>query len=115
MQHLVDGDFASNNGGWQWSASTGTDAAPYFRVFNPSAQSRRFDLQGGFIRRFLPELRDVPTALLHDPAALAERRPAGIDYPPPICDHALARQRAIETFERVLKRPGRSVGRNAAR
>jgi deoxyribodipyrimidine photo-lyase len=107
MRRLVDGDLASNNGGWQWSASTGTDAAPYFRIFNPSSQSRRFDPQGGFVRQFLPELRDMPTALLHDPSTLARNLPSGIDYPPPICDHAFARRRAIETFERVLKRPGR--------
>jgi len=107
MRRLVDGDLASNNGGWQWSASTGTDAAPYFRIFNPSSQSRRFDPQGEFMRRYLPELRDVPTALLHDPVALAEHRPNGIEYPPPICDHAFARQRAIDTFDRVLKRSGR--------
>ena len=111
MRRLVDGDLASNNGGWQWSASTGIDAAPYFRIFNPSSQSRRFDPQGSFIRRFLPELRDVPTALLHDPPALARNLPSGIDYPPPICDHAFARRRAIETFERVLKSPGRSASR----
>jgi deoxyribodipyrimidine photo-lyase len=107
MRQLVDGDFASNNGGWQWSASTGTDAAPYFRIFNPSSQSRRFDPQGRFIRRFLPELRCVPTALLHDPSSLARNLPSGIDYPPPICDHASASRRAIRTFERVLKRPSR--------
>lgn len=107
MLQLVDGDFASNNSGWQWPASTGTDAAPYFRIFNPSSQSPRFDPQGRFIRRFLPELRNVPTALLHDPPALARNLPSRIDYPPPICDHAFARRRAIETFDRVLNRPRR--------
>jgi deoxyribodipyrimidine photo-lyase len=111
MRQLVDGDLAANNGGWQWSASTGTDAVPYFRVFNPSAQSRRYDPHGEFIRRFLPELRDVPTALLHDPTALARHRPSAIDYPAPICEHASARQRAVETFARVLKRSGRSTDR----
>jgi deoxyribodipyrimidine photolyase len=69
--------------------------------------SRRFDPQGAFIRQFLPELRDMPTALLQDPPTLARNLPSGIDYPPPICDHASARHRAIETFKRVLKRPGR--------
>jgi deoxyribodipyrimidine photo-lyase len=102
MRHLIDGDLASNNGGWQWSASTGTDAAPYFRIFNPSSQSRRFDPEGVFIRRFLPELEDVPTLALHDPARLTECRPSG--YPPPICDHAKARKRAIDAFTQLGKR-----------
>lgn len=103
MQRLVDGDLASNNGGWQWSASTGTDAAPYFRIFNPSAQSRRFDPQGEFIRRFVPELGDVPARLLHDPAALAESAGRRLDYPPPICDHRAARRRALEHFQQAFQ------------
>ncbi len=69
LRHLVDGDLASNNGGWQWSASTGTDAAPYFRIFNPFRQSARFDPHGAYIRAYVPELRDVPATALHDPAA----------------------------------------------
>lgn len=97
MRHLVDGDLANNNGGWQWAASTGTDAAPYFRILNPWTQSRRFDPEGRFIRRFVPELARVPAAALHDPKALAPLR-RGLDYPPPIVDHASARERAIGAF-----------------
>jgi deoxyribodipyrimidine photo-lyase len=97
MQRLVDGDVAANNGGWQWSASTGTDAAPYFRIFNPQAQSRRFDPDGAFIRRFLPELREVPAPLVHAPDDESLRR-AAIGYPPPCVDYAANRARALDLF-----------------
>jgi deoxyribodipyrimidine photo-lyase len=99
MRHLIDGDLASNNGGWQWSASTGTDAAPYFRIFNPFSQSAKFDKDGDYIRHWVPELKDVPTAALHDPAKLdvSLRREAG--YPEPICDHKQAREHAISAFK----------------
>ena len=100
MQHLVDGDFASNNGGWQWSASTGTDAAPYFRVFNPLSQGRRYDSDGGFIRRFVPELADVPAERLHQ----AAERPLKIrDYPDPIVDHRRTRELVSDAFRRLRK------------
>lgn len=70
MQHLVDGDLASNNGGWQWSASTGTDAQPYFRVFNPTTQSTNFDPKGEYIRRWVPELKSITSAkAIHEPYA----------------------------------------------
>ena len=101
---LVDGDPAANNGGWQWSAGTGTDAAPYFRVFNPVTQGRKFDPNGDYVRRWLPALAGVPTAAIHEPWRLsaAEQRAAGCvlgrDYPFPIVDHALARQRALDAF-----------------
>lgn len=94
MQRLVDGDLAANNGGWQWSASTGTDAAPYFRIFNPLAQAKKFDPDGTFVRRFVPELRDVQGALIHEPA----REPlllAQTGYPPPCVDYAANRARAL--------------------
>lgn len=100
MRNLVDGDLGPNNGGWQWSASTGTDAQPYFRVFNPVTQSRRFDPDGTFIRRYVPELKGVPVKLIHDPAALAQVdgvRARG--YPGPIVDHAQARERAVAVFK----------------
>ena len=101
MRHLVDGDLASNNGGWQWSASTGTDAAPYFRIFNPFSQSRRFDPDGAFIRRYVPELASLDAKAIHDPSALAPPERSTLDYPAPIVDHAKGRARAIKAFERI--------------
>lgn len=125
MQRLIDGDLASNNGGWQWSASTGTDAAPYFRIFNPFAQSARFDPDGEYICTWVPELRAVPRAALHDPRRLAEAlsqptlrlagdpspvrkardrtapgKPPLKTYPPPIVEHETARARALAAFGR---------------
>jgi len=99
MRRLVDADLASNNGGWQWSASTGTDAAPYFRIFNPVAQSARFDPAGGYIRRHVSELGDVRSPEVHDPP-----RPlrSARGYPAPIVDLALGRRRAIEAFRAAL-------------
>jgi deoxyribodipyrimidine photo-lyase len=104
MRHLIDGDLASNNGGWQWSASTGTDAAPYFRIFNPLSQSRKFDPAGEFIRRQLPELRTVSGPAIHDPSLLpaAERR--RLDYPEPVVDHGAARLQAIAAFRELRDR-----------
>jgi deoxyribodipyrimidine photo-lyase len=96
MQHLVDFDPASNNGGWQWSASTGTDAQPYFRVFSPVAQGERFDADGAYVRRWVPELRDVPKSTLHRPWRVPALCPA---YPAPIVDHAERRRLAIRRFE----------------
>jgi deoxyribodipyrimidine photo-lyase len=93
MQQLVDGDFASNNGGWQWSASTGTDAAPYFRIFNPTAQAKKFDPQAEYIKRWVPELADLP------PKRITAGDCAGAGYPAPIVEHTFARQRAIERFK----------------
>src|SRR5690606_33104746 len=86
MQHLIDGDLAANNGGWQWSASTGTDAAPYFRIMNPYSQSKRFDPNGGFIRTYLPELGDLSAADIHDPSQLPPLAKTKLDYPDPIVD-----------------------------
>jgi deoxyribodipyrimidine photo-lyase len=107
MRHLLDGDPASNNGGWQWAASTGTDAQPYFRVFHPVAQGRRFDADGAYVRRWVPELDGVPVEYLHAPwtmpdaAQAASRCRIGIDYPAPIVDHRDARRRAIEAYASV--------------
>jgi deoxyribodipyrimidine photo-lyase len=109
MRHLVDGDVASNNGGWQWSASTGSDAQPYFRVFNPVLQGRRFDPDGGYVRRWLPELAGFRADRIHAPweATTDEQVAAGcrvgIDYPAPIVDHSAARVRAIATYEAVRR------------
>lgn len=102
MRHLIDGDFASNNGGWQWSASTGTDAAPYFRVFNPLNQSKRYDADATYIHRFVPELAEVPADVLHRPR---EKWGANIDYSHPIVDHQQAREQVIQAFRRL---PGKS-------
>jgi len=94
MQQLVDGEIASNNGGWQWSASTGTDAAPYFRIQNPWSQSKRFDAEGTYIRQWVPELREVPAARLHAPSLT----PLAKGYPVAMVDHAQARERTLEMF-----------------
>ena len=104
MRHLTDGDVASNNGGWQWTAGTGTDAQPYFRVFNPILQGARFDPDGAYVRRWVPELRDVPAAAIHQPWTMSPAAQAasgcriGLDYPPPIVDHAEARGRALAAY-----------------
>jgi deoxyribodipyrimidine photo-lyase len=104
---LLDFDLAANNGGWQWAASTGCDAQPYFRIFNPVAQSERFDPQGRFIRRYVPELARVPDRHLHAPWTMppAEQRAAGCvigrDYPAPVVDHAAQRAKALALFKAV--------------
>jgi deoxyribodipyrimidine photo-lyase len=95
-EQLVDGDPASNNGGWQWSASTGTDAQPYFRIFSPTAQGERFDPQGAYVRRWIPELRDLPEKVVHRPWQAPALAP---EYPPPIVDHARRRIEAVARFE----------------
>ncbi|GLX79803.1 deoxyribodipyrimidine photo-lyase [Thalassotalea insulae] len=97
MSHLIDGDLAANNGGWQWAASTGCDAQPYFRIFNPIRQSERFDPQGEFIRRYLPELEHVPEKHIHFPHQyLADK---AHHYWPAIVEHKSARERALSFFK----------------
>lgn len=96
LQHLVDGDVANNQLGWQWVAGCGTDAAPYFRIFNPVTQGRRFDPDGEFIRRYVPELADVDDP--HEPGLFAP------DYPTPIVDHAREREVALATFQALPAR-----------
>lgn len=103
MRKLVDGDFAANNGGWQWSASTGTDAAPYFRIFNPASQGERFDKKGEFTRKWVPELADVPDKYLYEPHKWTDGE---VDYPEPIVDHKEARERAIEAFKAASDEKG---------
>ncbi|MNZ81541.1 Deoxyribodipyrimidine photo-lyase [compost metagenome] len=103
MRHLIDGDLAANNGGWQWSASTGTDAVPYFRIFNPISQSRRFDSQGWFIKRWLPELAASDEKNIHNPMPLASLF-ATNDYPQPIVDLGSSRQRALNAFKNLSTR-----------
>ncbi|HDX8380236.1 TPA: deoxyribodipyrimidine photo-lyase [Aeromonas salmonicida] len=102
MSQLIDGDLAANNGGWQWAAGTGADAAPYFRVFNPTTQGQRFDPQGDFIRTWVTELADIPAAYVHQPHDWL-RLKGGRGYPAPMVDHALARVRAIEMFRNLEK------------
>ena len=101
MEKLIDGDLAANNGGWQWSASTGTDAAPYFRIFSPFSQSKRFDKDGTFIKKLCPELEPVPSPALHDEkklsAARAEHAPSYPDY---VVDYKEGRARALAAFKR---------------
>jgi deoxyribodipyrimidine photo-lyase len=96
FQRLVDGDPGSNNGGWQWSASTGTDAAPWFRIFNPVVQARRFDPDGAYVRRFVPELRDVPAELVHEPWRAPLLRGS---YPAPIVRHDERRALALSRYQ----------------
>ncbi len=100
MQHLIDGDLGSNNGGWQWSASTGTDAAPYFRIFNPYSQSEKCDPDGTFIRKWVPELAGLDAKDIHDPSAIPALLRGKLDYPSkPIADHAKARDRVMKAFQ----------------
>ncbi|MGC9399474.1 MAG: cryptochrome/photolyase family protein [Anaerolineae bacterium] len=105
MQHLIDGDPAANNGGWQWSAGTGTDAAPYFRIFNPVTQGEKHDPQGAYIRHWVPELRNVPTDFIHRPWTMpgdvqqAAGCIIGEDYPAPIVDHKTARERTLAAYK----------------
>ena len=98
FEHLVDGDPASNNGGWQWAASTGTDAQPYFRIFNPWKQSERWDPEGDYIRHWVAELRDVPASQLHSPTSAAQLTS---DYPAPIVDHASQRRAALMVYRKA--------------
>jgi deoxyribodipyrimidine photo-lyase len=101
MKYLTDGDWAQNNFGWQWSAGCGLDGQPYFRVFNPVTQGKRYDPDGLYVRRWLPELANVPTKLIHSPfaAPASVLDEAGVrlgrEYPVPVVDHAEARQRFL--------------------
>jgi deoxyribodipyrimidine photo-lyase len=105
MQHLVDGEIASNNGGWQWSAGTGADAAPYFRIQNPWSQAKRHDPDGIYTKRWLPELAAVPAARLLEPPK--DGRPLAPGYPLPCVDHAVERDRTLAIFKKHRERSGR--------
>ncbi|CAG8528935.1 9513_t:CDS:2 [Funneliformis caledonium] len=102
MSHLIDGDFANNNGGWQWCASTGSDAQPYFRIFNPTTQSEKFDPTGEYIRKWVPELKHLDSKQIHNPfGVLNESEFKKLGYPKPIVDHQKARVVALERFKKV--------------
>jgi deoxyribodipyrimidine photo-lyase len=112
MERLVDGDVASNNGGWQWVTSVGTDPAPYFqRMFNPMTQQERFDPEGVYVRRWVPELRSVPDQHLVRPWLMSEEEQAaagcriGVDYPVPVIDHAEERRIAVERYRAAAGDP----------
>jgi deoxyribodipyrimidine photo-lyase len=111
MQHLVDGDPAANNGGWQWTAGVGTDAAPYFRVFNPTRQGAKFDPNGEYVRGWVPALTLVPPKCIHEPWQMPPAIQHGCscligrDYPAPIVDHALARERMLVAYKRDSNTP----------
>ncbi|KAJ3579242.1 hypothetical protein NPX13_g1316 [Xylaria arbuscula] len=105
MEHLIDGDFASNNGGWGFSSSVGVDPQPYFRIFNPLLQSEKFDPDGTYIRKWVPELADVKGKAIHDPygrGAAAQAKNAG--YPKPIVDHKESRDRALSAYKAGIGR-----------
>jgi deoxyribodipyrimidine photo-lyase len=99
MQRLVDGDLASNQHGWQWTAGTGTDAAPYFRIFNPELQGRRFDPDGNYVRRWIPELRGIPGAEVHAPEKARGGRPAA--YPQPVVEHRAERVESLRRWDAI--------------
>jgi deoxyribodipyrimidine photo-lyase len=109
-RYLLDYDLAANNGGWQWAASTGCDAQPYFRIFNPVTQSEKFDATGDYIRQWVPELRRLPLRYLHAPwkTPPIEQAAAGVqigtDYPLPVVDHAVARERTLARYAAVRDR-----------
>ncbi|MGB2958967.1 MAG: FAD-binding domain-containing protein, partial [Bacteroidota bacterium] len=113
FERLIDADYASNNGGWQWTAGTGTDASPWFRIFNPVLQAKKFDPAGDYIRKYVPELSAVPQRRIHAPWEMsdAEQSDAGCtigrDYPAPIVDHMVARLRTKELYGRPVPTPHR--------
>ncbi len=117
-RHLNDFDLAANNGGWQWASSSGCDAQPYFRIFNPVSQSEKFDASGKFIRRYLPQLAALSDRSIHAPwlAGPAELQAAGVElgrnYPAPIVQHDQARQRTLERYA-VVKSPGKTPAKDA--
>ena len=105
---LVDADIASNSASWQWVAGTGADAAPYFRIFNPVTQSKKFDPDGDYIRKYIPELKNIPNKYIHLPSELDDKSlieygvKLGCDYPYPIVDLSITRERALSAFKDFL-------------
>ncbi len=104
---LVDADLASNSLGWQWSGGCGADAAPYFRIFNPMTQGKKFDPEGDYVRRWVPELEKVPKKYIHEPWETPEtvmeqsNCRLGVDYPYPVIEHRKGRERALEAFDKI--------------
>ena len=107
----MDADLANNSAGWQWVAGCGADAAPYFRIFNPVLQGERFDPDGAYIRRWVPELAQLPDRVIHRPweASTSALRDSGVDlgrtYPRPMIDHATARARALAAYKSLSDSP----------
>jgi len=104
LRWLTDGDWAQNNAGWQWSAGCGCDAQPWFRIFNPVTQGLKFDPSGAYVKRWVPELAECPSAFIHEPWKLPRALRTRLDYPDPIVEHALARQRFLATAKGHLGR-----------
>lgn len=108
LEHLCDADIASNNGGWQWAAGTGTDASPWFRIFNPVSQGKRFDPNGDYVWKYVPELKNVPPEFIHSPWMMDAKSARGIgfgkEYPAPIIDHAVEREVTIEMYKNAASR-----------
>lgn len=103
MENLLDGDPAANNGGWQWTAGTGTDAAPYFRIFNPVLQSQKFDPDGDYIRKWVPELAHLPTEAIHVPW---EHGVKVAGYPErPLVEHSLVKERTLQAYHQSKTGP----------
>lgn len=109
-ENLIDMDFSSNNGGWQWCASTGADAQPYFRIFNPYLQSKRFDPNGDYIKKYVPELKNVPVKYIHEPHLMSDDEEKncntfiGKDYPFPIVEHSKVKDRVLSEFKKLNKK-----------
>ena len=101
MSHLIDGDLALNNGGWQWSASIGCDSVPYTRIFNPLCQSRLFDASGIFIKTFVPELKNVPNQYIHQPYEWFKKTKSKLDYPEPIINYDISRKKFLFMFHKI--------------
>jgi deoxyribodipyrimidine photo-lyase len=105
LRCLIDGDLAANNGGWQWSASTGTDSAPYFRIFNPIRQSERFDQEGKFILHYCPELKDFDKKTIHEPHQKLPLIALQSQYPRPIIDLNQHRLKVLAAFKKISAQP----------
>lgn len=99
---LMDFELASNNGGWQWGSSSGCDAAPYFRIFNPFLQSEKFDKQASFIKKWVPELKDIDPKLIHNPEKLTPMDLAASGYPSMIVDYRETRTQAVDMYKEAI-------------